>query len=111
MKYKGGGLWERYGSDFIFEDEEWKYLHEQVCPDVGGSFDVINPGVDSSKKLVNPPPVSGPPLDGSTADMRLSDPGPLHFSYTPVQTVQNTCPWPEPYATMDDNNTYTKKKQ
>ena len=26
-------LWERYGSDFIFEDGEWKYLHEQVCPD------------------------------------------------------------------------------
>jgi len=110
MKYKGGGLWERYGSDFIYEDGEWKYLHEQVCPDVGGSFDVINVGVDAYKKLVNPPPMAGPPLDGSTSDMRLSDPGPLHFNYTPVQTVQNTCPWPEPYATMDNDNTYTKKK-
>jgi len=109
MKYSGGGLWERYGSDFIYEDGEWKYLHEQVCPDVGGSFDASNAGAEGYKNLLNPPP--GPPRDmgGAGDDMRLQDPGPLHFSYTPIQTVQNTVPWPEPYKTMDNNNTYTKK--
>ena len=38
------------------------------------------------------------------------DPGPLHSNWSVTQTVQNTVPWPEPYATMDNDNTYTKKK-
>ena len=42
LKQRCMTLWERYGSDFIFEDGEWKYLHEQVCPDMGGSFDSAN---------------------------------------------------------------------
>ncbi len=109
MTYRGFALWERYGADFVFEDEEWKYLHEQVCPDISGAFDVANAGVDSYQKLVNPEAESGGPGMGLDEDMRLTDPGPLHFNYTPVQTVQNTVPWPEPYATMDNDNTYTKR--
>ena len=31
-------LWERYGSDFVCEDGEWKYLHEHVCPDLVGDM-------------------------------------------------------------------------
>jgi len=109
MTQRGFALWERYGSDFICEDGEWKYLHEQVCPDISGTFDIANSGAETYQKLVNPekePDTSGMDLD---QDMRLSDLGPLHFSYSPVQTVQNTVPWPEPYATMDNDNTYTRK--
>jgi hypothetical protein len=109
MTYRGSSLWERYGSDFIFEDGEWKYLHEQVCPDISGAFDVTNLGVESYRKLVNPPSASDSAV-GLDQDMRLTDPGPLHFNYTLVQTVQNTVPWPEPYVTMDNDNTYTKKQ-
>jgi hypothetical protein len=110
MTYHGAALWERYGSDFICEDGEWKYLHEQVCPDIGGVFDAGNTAVEAYQKLLNPPPEGGPGgLEGEDIEMRLTDPGPLHFEYTPVQTVQNTVPWPEPYATMDNDNTYTKK--
>jgi len=108
MKWRGFALWERYGSDFVYEDGEWKYLHEQVCPDASGAFDVTNAGVETYKNLVNPPPAKQPPAEAQR-DMRLTDPGPLHYSYTPVQTVQNTVPWPEPYKTMDNDNTYTKK--
>ena len=59
--------------------------------------------------LKNPPP---PPEGGMPPkkDQRLQDPGPLHFDWTPIQPVQDTVPWPVPYATMDDNNTYTKSK-
>ena len=35
-------LWERYGSDFVCEDGEWKYLHEHVCPDLFGEHDCTN---------------------------------------------------------------------
>lgn len=117
LKYRAGMLWERYGSDFVFEDGEWKYLHEQVCPDTGGNLDVGNPGVEDYQKLFNPPEpmmdmADMPSMGGQSAEMeRLADPGPLHNNYTLLQTVQDTVPWPKPYVTMDENNTYTKKKK
>lgn len=51
--YRGLTLWERYGSDFVYDEEadEWLYLHEQVCPDMGGPMDVCNPGMDAYNKL------------------------------------------------------------
>ena len=52
----------------------------------------------------------GPAPGGLRTRPDCEDPGPLHSNWSVVQTVQNTVPWPEPYATMDDNNTYTKRK-
>ena len=37
----------------------------------------------------------------------VTDPGPLHAPYCPVVPPQDTVPWPEPYQTLDDDNTYT----
>ncbi len=104
-KLQCGVLWERYGSDFICEDGQWKYLHEQVCPDINCRLDTGNWAQDGYERLLNPPPprnFPGPAI--------IDDPGPLHKDYTPVQPPQNTVPWPEPYETLDDDNTYTKKK-
>lgn len=39
--------------------------------------------------------------------MMLDDPGPLHREYEFLMPIQNTCPWPEPYAVMDNDHTYT----
>ena len=52
--FRGLTLWERYGSDFVYDEEEdqWLYLHEQVCPDMGGPMDVCNPGMDAYNKLM-----------------------------------------------------------
>ena len=51
-----------------------------------------------------PPPPAGamPPKK----EQRLQDLGPLHKDWTPIQPVQNTVPWPEPYKTLDDQNSY-----
>ena len=56
----------------------------------------------------------GPPPGGAgdtgaagPRDMMLDDPGPLHREYEFLMPIQNTCPWPEPYAVMDNDNTYT----
>lgn len=97
-------LWERYGSDFVLEDGEWKYLHEQVCPDILTRLDNENWAALSYRMLVSakealPPTLGDPPP--------VSDPGPLHRPYTPITPPQDTCPWPEPYETLDANNTYT----
>ena len=116
-------LWERYGSDFVFEKGEWRYLHEQVCPDMGGSFDDTNTAQQKYDALANPKGgPGGPPAGGHAASplldppesgtgLWLQDGGPLHSDYTPVNLVQNSVPFPVPYATMDDDNTYTKKAQ
>ena len=74
--YRGLTLWERYGSDFVYDEEadEWLYLHEQVCPDMGGPMDVCNPGMDAYNKLMGigggpggpgpGPGAGGPPPQG-----------------------------------------------
>ncbi len=130
-------MWERYGADFRYEDGKWKYLHEQVCPDFQGNNDTANWGLEAYEQFLHPhmggpggPPPGGqdagpggPPSGGQDAgpggpqdtpggghggrDMMLADPGPLHYEYSFLQTPQNTVPWPEPYGTMDNNNTYT----
>ena len=67
--YRGLTLWERYGSDFVYDEDadEWLYLHEQVCPDMGGPMDVCNPGMDAYNKLMGiggAPGAGGPPPQG-----------------------------------------------
>ena len=102
-------LWERYGADFVYEDGQWLFLHEQVCPDIFGNLDDGNWAHSKYEMLKNPPP---PPPAGAMPpkkDQRLQDPGPLHKDWTPIQPVQDTVPWPVPYVTMDNDNTYTKQ--
>ncbi|MDD6024538.1 MAG: hypothetical protein PUC06_09945 [Oscillospiraceae bacterium] len=41
-KRAGNMLWERYGSDFIYQDGKWLYFHEHVCPDFGFSYDTTD---------------------------------------------------------------------
>lgn len=98
-------LWERYGSDFVFEDGKWVYLHEQVCPDLPGRMDCVNWAAESYAKLRRKEDPQGAVTLG--APPPVSDPGPLHNPYSPLQTPQDTVPWPKPYATLDGDNTYT----
>lgn len=103
-------LWERYGADFVCEDGEWKYLHEHVCPDIGGGLDHDNWGMTAYQMEAEPPDPAGfhdDPNDPYTQGQPpLTDLGPLHNGYSLLQTPQDTVPWPEPYKTMDNNNTY-----
>ena len=102
----GAMLWERYGMDFVKENGEWKFLHYQVCPEFFDLFDVTNPAAmmyENLKNDVPPPPVATPKY--------LDDPGPLHIECGPLIPPQATCPPPEPYATLDNQNTYTQFPQ
>jgi hypothetical protein len=98
-------LWERYGSDFVLEDGEWKYLHEHVCPDILTRLDALNWAADDYERLTNPDRGAAPPP--TLGAPPVSDPGPMHKPYSTLQEVQNTVPWPEPYKTLDNGNTYT----
>ena len=112
-KRRISGLWERYGADFVYEDGCWLYLHEHVCPDMMIPCDNENPGASNYQRLKNPgdmPPM-GPPPGQSGPQLRTrpdcEDPGPLHKDWSVVQPVQDDVPWPTPYVTMDNDNTYT----
>ena len=94
---------ERYGSDFVYENGRWEYFHEQVCPDgfmdynngnwAHDRYEQCKKGRFTQPGYHNPPPVT--------------DPGPLHVDYDTVQLVQKTLPWPEPYVTLDDENSFS----
>lgn len=99
-------LWERYGTDFVCEDGKWVYLHEHVCPDILGRLDGVNWAADEYARITAPVPEAPPPVTLG-APPPVSDPGPMHLPYSVLKPPQNTVPWPEPYATLDDENTYT----
>ena len=94
---------ERYGSDFVYNNGRWEYLHEQVCPDGFMDYNNGNWAHDRYEQALkgnytqpgyhNPPPVT--------------DPGPLHVDYDVVQGPQKTVYWPEPYETLDDEHSFS----
>ena len=108
-------LWERYGADFIYENGRWLYLHEQVCPDYGMPlFDSVDLAHEtylreiSDKKPEPPQPEPGEDEQEASGRPHVSDPGPLHLEYSPFIPTQNTVPYPLPYKTLNNSNTYTK---
>ena len=102
-------LWERYGSDFVLEHGKWKYLHEQVCPDIMGKLDMTNFAHDDFERLTAPQEQGiGPVTLGEDPD--VTDPGPLHLPYSVIMPPQNTVPWPVPYVTLDNDNSFCPVK-
>lgn len=100
-------LWERYGSDFVYEDGDWVYFHEQVCPDMDTSYDK---GSNWARKYFELA-VKGEDTPGFSSQhpdfISETDLSLRHRECTLSQIVQNRAPWPEPYAKMDDENTYS----
>ena len=101
----GAMCWERYGSDFVYRDGRWWWFHEQVCPDIGDSYDDSNWAQDRFRKYMdgslNVGNCSGPPASG------ISDLREAHNDISIIQTVQDTVPAPAPYEKLDEENTYS----
>ena len=108
----GAMCWERYGSDFVYRDGKWYYIHEHVCPDLNFSYDVGNWAYDTfTGKSGGGPGGAGGPGGGGGGEKPdrnppCTDPGPLHHTWAITQTVQDALHWPVPYKTLDDENSY-----
>jgi hypothetical protein len=97
-------LWEYYGCDFVYHNGEWLYIHEHVCPLFGTPVDDSNWAHDLYAKSDDDP----------THNMRrpapcaVTDTEVMSDRYDVHQVVQHLL-WecPEPYETLDDNNTYS----
>ena len=100
----GGASWEYYGSDFVYDQGEWKYIHEHVVPVFAQGFDEGNFGHQQYEAHEKNPDFStwrGVPC-------QVTDPGPLSDRYDVNEPVHHYI-WecPKPYDTLDDNNTYS----
>jgi hypothetical protein len=104
-KTRGGvWIWERYGSEFVFVDGEWKWFHEQVAPDMVGFYDHDNWAHDRYVQYTEGKLETG---DLGGYPDRLTEPGMTHADYSVIQIVQDTLPPPAPYRTLGDENTYS----
>ncbi len=98
--------WVRYGIEAVYENGEWKFLQVHVCPDLCNMLDFVNWAHESYMEKVDPENaiVFVEEVVDDHVEYEVEDPGPIHNFYSPTQTVQNTCPWPEPYETLDDDH-------
>jgi hypothetical protein len=98
-------FYERYGSDFVYDPktDRWLYFHEQVCPDMMGSCNDGNYGQTLWEGAKEGIFFRG----GGMAPNNITEKGPLHHDLCPIQLPQNTAKWPEPYVTLDNDNTYS----
>ena len=101
----GTWIWERYGSEFVFVDGEWKWFHEDVCPDVDSEYDHANWAqeryIDYVEGRLKIGDMGGYPDRLTEPDVRP------HHDYAIVVPIQDTVPPPKPYKTLDDENTYS----
>lgn len=93
-------MWERYGSEFIFVNGQWKWFHEQVCPDIWGFYDIGDWAHDNFNNLV-----AGIPERGTQNPPKLSDARNIHSMFSLVNPVQRTVVPPVPYDTLSEENT------
>lgn len=152
-KQWGCNTFERYGSDFIYDeaDGHWKYLHEQICSDFMIPCDRVNWAneayVFSSKKVPAPGQPGWDKAIADLSDLNMAETGAAapeddaedngvkltpnatedaadcnssaggpprtgkkrwHLAYGALQPVQRTCPPPEPYVTLDHDNSYVE---
>ena len=68
-------------------------------------MDCLNWAAEEYARITAPEEKEAPPVTLGEAPP-VTDPGPLHLPYSVLGKPQNTVPWPEPYHTLDDENTY-----
>ena len=101
---RGGMMWERYGQNWVYEDDEWRVLHNQVMLDFNVGMATGNPGREQWEAMKNSGWIwngmmPGPPLEKDRK-------GPANMDYWPVIPPQRTVMPPEPYKTYADGYEY-----
>lgn len=105
-KKHGGHMWEYYGADFVYEDGQWLYLHEQVAAALGpGGFTDTNSALEDYKKSLLPPPPGMPmgPGHGFKPPI-LEDDYDIAGRHSFLEVPTCIIPPVKPYVTMDDEN-------
>ena len=105
-KHKMGmWMWERYGTDWVFEDGEWKNLRNQIGMDFMGGTDKDNPAINTWNNLMD----SGIVVVDMEGPHGIDFKGPTHYTYSPVQPPQYNMMPPVPYDTLSHTDAYIPK--
>ena len=92
-------MWERYGTDWIYDPEEadWGTFHNQVAEDFSSDLDCENPARSAYEELMK----TGITINDMMGPMKpqgIDVQGPSHIAYSPVQVPQ--------YDTMNHTDWY-----
>lgn len=101
-------MWERYGTDWVFENGEWCTIHNLVAEDFTYDMDHINYARDAWEALMETG-IIGSRLMGDMKPRGIDIRGPGHMNYSPVQVPQYNAVWPEPYDTLNHSEWYVCK--
>lgn len=93
-KKRAGMMWERYGQNWVYEDNEWRVLHNQVMLDFNIGVATGNPGREQWEEMKNSGwywngMMPGPPIEKDRK-------GPANMDYWPVVCPQRTVVPPTP---------------
>lgn len=103
-------MWERYGTDWIYDPEaaDWGTFHNQVAEDFSADLDCENPAAVAYESLME----TGLRINTMMGPMKpkgIDIPGPSHMPYSPVQVPQYNALPPEPYDTIEHTGWYIPK--
>jgi hypothetical protein len=109
-------FWEKFGVDFVKEDDEWKIWHFQIYSDTGFAENMGSamgaptggnqaPGAKGASTAGPPAKEDGPPK-GMQSDMnRLVQ---MYEMYSATRVPQNVPELPEPFDTWEDTTPFIK---
>lgn len=100
-------MWERYGTDWIYDPEraDWGTWHNQVAEDFSSDLDCENPASATYEQLMRTG-VTINDMMGPTKPSGIDIQGPSHIAYSPVQVPQYTAQPPMPYDTISHTSQY-----
>ncbi len=96
---RGGMMYERYGQNWVFEDNEWRVLHNQVMMDIDMNLDTDNPGQEMWNTIKETGWMWNAMMPGPPGEKDRI--GPANMNYYPIIAPQRQLMPPEPYASYE----------
>lgn len=103
----GSIMWERYGTDWVFENGAWVTLHNHVAEDFTEDMDHINYAAEAWVALMETGICAARLMHVRPEGIGIR--GPAHMNYSPVQVPQYTLLPPEPYETLSRSEWYVAR--
>lgn len=100
-------MWERYGTDWVFENGAWKTIHNHVAEDFTEDMDHMNYAEEAWNALLETGICAGRLMYIRPAGVDIR--GPAHMNYSPVQVPQYNLLPPEPYECLSRSEWYVAR--
>ena len=106
-KLDGSIMWERYGTDWLFEEGEWRTVHNMVAEDFTEDMDHVNYAEEAWHALEETGICAARLMHVRPNGIEIR--GPAHMNYSAVQVPQYNLLPPEPYDTLNHTEWYVAR--